>query len=72
MEKYFCDCCNRILDAGEVNGIWDDSLNEGFICCKNCGAECSCYDEEEELDYEDDFGAAEEFDVFEGFLGDLD
>ena len=56
MGEYYCDCCNKILDSSEVNGIWDDNLNEGFICCKYCGAECSYYDEEE-----DDFDSEEDF-----------
>ena len=58
MEKYFCDCCNRILNDSEVCGIRNDVLNESYICCKYCGSECSHYDEDEfdddEFD-EDDF-----------------
>lgn len=66
MREYYCDCCNRILNGSEVNGIWDDGLNEGFICCKYCGAECSYYDEEADFEEEEDLDENEEF------LGDED
>lgn len=53
MAQYYCDCCNEIKEDDEVNGIWDDRLNERFILCKCCGSECSYYEEEEELDEEE-------------------
>lgn len=57
MEKYFCDCCNRILNDSEVCGIRNDVLNESYICCKYCGSECSHYDEDEfdDDEFDEDF-----------------
>ncbi len=56
MREYYCGCCGMRLDSSEVNTVWDDNLNEVYVCCRNCGSECFGCEDEEELDEEDDFG----------------
>lgn len=60
MEKYFCDCCGRVLDDSEVNVFWDDSLDEIYVSCKYCGSDCFDYDEDDVEDKDNDEDENEE------------